>query len=369
MPDPSLAERLDQLKEAVDAIKEAQEAAEGVEDIADQLDELTRRIDEARDDPDALDADTYADLALDLMLVIPNNLPLPDAAKKAIEAVASAIAAFIQGATGLALSLLARRFRDHLKAGMTPEEAARAATNTKAERSWLLTQFRLGKVTAAGDTREVKTPTEWLWEKFKGILSALTGGLLMDRSPLLVGAVLVFLVALVTFLLIGPFGLLGGGGGDVPADATEVPTAAPTESPAATAATSESPSPTPTAAPTEAIANQMPVIAGIQVTLRVPVTTYLVNVSDPDGDALSFNWGIAGENCGTPRSPLIQPGSSASFSWSHSTDAPDSCKHASTDHAVTVSVDVIEAGVPRWSCIIEGTETQTLTASACEPIR
>lgn len=199
MPEPNYAQELNKLEEAIDAIKEAQESAEGIADITEQLDALTGRINEARENPDSLNADTYADLALDLMLVIPNNLPLPDAAKKAIEALASVIASFIQGATGLALTLLAKRFRELLRTGMTPEDAAKTAANGKAEQSWLLAQYRAGTVTAAGDTRDVKTPTEWLWDKITGIFSSLVGGIFTTgRSPLpLMGCALLLLAVVV----------------------------------------------------------------------------------------------------------------------------------------------------------------------------
>jgi len=231
MSEESLVDQLDKLKAAVDAVEEAIDQAEDIADLSDELLDLNRRIDEAREDPDSLDPDVYADLALDIMLVIPNDLPLPEAAKKTLELVASALTSFIQGAQGLALTLLARRFRDLLKTGMSPQEAAKNATLLKPEQGWLLTQYRLGKVTAAGDTRETKGAVEYLWGKFKGVFSI--------WSPLVVGPLLVLLLAAFVFVLLGPLGLFSSD--DAVADANQpledVPTAAATEADAVATST------------------------------------------------------------------------------------------------------------------------------------
>jgi hypothetical protein len=210
MPNDNHAENLEKLQEALDAVQEAQDAADTIDDITDQLSDLQDRLDDARTNPASLDADTYADLALDLMLVIPNNLPLPEGAKKAIEALASVLASFIQGATGLALTLLARRFRQALQTEESPQEAARVAAGTRAEQSWLLTQYRLGLVTETGDRRDVKTPTEWLRDKLKGLIRSVLGGLI-GAGPVRPRGGLVAVLALV---LIGAivFGAFGGGG-------------------------------------------------------------------------------------------------------------------------------------------------------------
>ncbi|MSQ36016.1 MAG: hypothetical protein EXR63_02570 [Dehalococcoidia bacterium] len=112
MPDANYAEQLEGLEEAVEAITEAlgevKEGVEQAEELTEQLDGLTQRIKDAQQNPDSLNADTYADLALDLIMVIPDNLPLPDRAKKALRAVGAVLAAFIQGATGLVLVLVGR---------------------------------------------------------------------------------------------------------------------------------------------------------------------------------------------------------------------------------------------------------------------
>jgi len=121
-----------------------------------------------------------------------------------------------------------------------------------------------------------------------------------------------------------------------------------------------------TAAPAAAT-NRPPVVEVITVSLATPVTTYAIGAFDPDGDALTYEWRLAGEACGTPRGPWTQSG--VSVRWSHNSAAPDSCLHTTPDHPVTVTVTVIEAGQPRITCTVRGSASQTLDASACAPAR
>ncbi len=250
MPETNYAQELHKLEEAVDAIKEAYESAEGIEDITGKLDELTGRINAARENPDSLDADTFAELARDLMLVIPNNLPLPDAAKKAIEVLATVLASFIQGAMGIALSAVARRFRQALKAGTPPEQAAKDSAQDPAVQAWLLAQYRAGTITAAGDTRDTRMPWEWIWDEIVETVSGWVGSFFaMGRSPLPLVGCAVLLLALLAIggaLATGLIGGSPGGTGPTAADQATQPPAAATNPPSAETeapAATEPPSP------------------------------------------------------------------------------------------------------------------------------
>jgi hypothetical protein len=232
MPEPTLVDRLDELDAAVDEVSEAAESAEGYADLIDQLDDLSSRIEAARSDPNALDANTYADLALDMMLLVPNELPLPEASKKLVEAVAAGVGAFIQGATSMSLTLAGRSFRTQLQA-MSPEEAARLATVDPTTQKWLLAQYRLGKLTLQGDTRETESSSSWLWTKLKNLFTF--------WSPLWAGVVILPVVAL---LLLGPLGLFAGDDdGAAPSTSPTEVAAALTEVPAEGASATSTPVP------------------------------------------------------------------------------------------------------------------------------
>lgn len=112
----------------------------------------------------------------------------------------------------------------------------------------------------------------------------------------------------------------------------------------------------PTNAAPVAAANKPPVIDGLRASLAVPVTTYSVDAHDPEGDTLTFEWKMSGEQCGTPKVPWTQTTREAR--WSHSGQEPDACAHTGTDHNVTVSVTVSDAHGASVQCVIEGSETR-----------
>ena len=248
VPEPDYAAKLKELQDAVDAIKEAieegQEAVENIEEVTEQLEELTDRINDARDNPESLDAEGYGDLVRDLIMVVPDNLPLPDKAKQAIGLLAEVVAAFIQGAVGIALSLLARRFRDNLRSGMTPEEAAQASSNTRMEQAWLLLQYKQGLVTVAGDTRDVQTPTERIWNKIVEFFQGLVSFFILGGPQQRLVAVGVFALVALGLFAIFAFSVFGGEDGAVTSEVVATqPPAGPTTaatSAATTVPTSES---------------------------------------------------------------------------------------------------------------------------------
>ena len=76
---------------------------------------------------------------------------------------------------------------------------------------------------------------------------------------------------------------------------------------------------------------------------------------------------MTGEACGTPLVPWQVIGGPGT-PWSHSSAPPDNCLHAGTDHAVTVTVEVLEDGVPGLRCVIDGAETRSIANPACQSI-
>lgn len=105
-----------------------------------------------------------------------------------------------------------------------------------------------------------------------------------------------------------------------------------------------------------------PVVSLITIELNVPVTTYRVEASDPEGRQLVYEWKLSGEDCGEPRAPFTEYG--AMIRWSHADAPPDSCQHRGPDHDVTVSVTVAsERG--SVTCIVHGTETQRIENPNC----
>lgn len=113
-----------------------------------------------------------------------------------------------------------------------------------------------------------------------------------------------------------------------------------------------------------------PTVTMLEARIAVPVTTFTVTAVDPDhpGDAtaLTYQWSMTGEQCGTPHVPWRQTG--ASVTWSHSSDAPDSCEHRGTDHDVTTTVIVTAGNGAAVSCSIKGTEDQQIPNPPCVPV-
>jgi hypothetical protein len=128
---------------------------------------------------------------------------------------------------------------------------------------------------------------------------------------------------------------------------------------------------TPTPAPAEPAAVApggasavVPVVAQISSTLAAPVTTYSVTASDPGSGALTYQWAMTGEACGTPGVPWKQTGQTVR--WSHSSDPPDNCTHKTPDHAVVATVTITTSKGVSVQCSISGTETNVIAKPACK---
>ena len=135
---------------------------------------------------------------------------------------------------------------------------------------------------------------------------------------------------------------------------TATSTQTPLETPVATQ-TETAPTETPTVTPTP---NRPPVVSAITATVSLPVTTYVIAVSDPDGDALTITW--SGTNCGSATGATT-----ATMQWSHGSD---DCPHNTTEHAdATINVAVSDAEW-RVTCSYGGAGGGTGKACA-EPVR
>jgi hypothetical protein len=120
---------------------------------------------------------------------------------------------------------------------MTPEEAAQASSNTRMEQAWLLLQYKQGLVTAAGDTRDVQTPTERIWNKIVEFFQGLVSFLILGGPQQRLVAVGVFaLVALGIFAIL-TFAVFGGDDGAVTSGAVATQPAGGPTSAATSAAT------------------------------------------------------------------------------------------------------------------------------------
>ncbi|GEM_PF-4443885 len=146
--------------------------------------------------------------------------------------------------------------------------------------------------------------------------------------------------------------LIGGARPSTGATPAQPQAGAPAEPPAAAPA---SPAP---------VAPVLPAVSMLRSTLNVPVTTYAVTATDPGGGALTYEWKMAGEACGTPVVPWTQTG--PAVPWSHSDQAPDLCRHLTTDHAVVTTVTITTARGTAVTCTIEGSETQALANPKCQ---
>ena len=105
----------------------------------------------------------------------------------------------------------------------------------------------------------------------------------------------------------------------------------------------------------------------IRIALARPVSTYSVTTAaDGVGDgepSYEYEWKMSGEECGTPRTPWTQSG--RTVTWSHADNPPDSCSHATRDHAVTGSVTVRSALGPSTTCTFGGSESRVINNPVC----
>ena len=110
-----------------------------------------------------------------------------------------------------------------------------------------------------------------------------------------------------------------------------------------------------------------PVVTVIRISLARPVSTYTVTTTtDGDGSiepSYEYEWKMSGEECGTPRTPWTQTGKSVT--WSHADDRPDSCSHATQDHAVVGSVTVRSGLGPETTCTFGGSESRVINNPVC----
>ena len=147
------------------------------------------------------------------------------------------------------------------------------------------------------------------------------------------------------------------------APATETPTViatstqTPLETPTPVPTQTETPPPTetPTETPTP---NRPPVVSAISATTALPVTTYVIEVSDPDGDALTFVW--TGPNCGSATGSTT-----STMKWSHGSE---DCPHDTVEHADATITVVVSGAEWRVTCSYGGAASGTGKACAA-PVR
>ena len=110
-----------------------------------------------------------------------------------------------------------------------------------------------------------------------------------------------------------------------------------------------------------------PVVSDLRKVFVTPVTTWSITAKDPAGGALKYTWtltpDVASEACGTPVAKWTQSGTSVA--WSHSSEPPDRCAHASPDHAVTMTVVVTNQQGQSVTCSIKGTESADVPNPSC----
>lgn len=178
--------------------------------------------------------------------------------------------------------------------------------------------------------------------------TATTGGSSRTLRVAIAGAVAVLVIGAALFF---------SSGDDEPTTTATDDSVASTTTAAASSTTAAPTTAAPAAAP-----NRPPEVLELSSTLTVPVTVYTVTASDPDGDALTYEWAMAGESCGSPTVPWTQAGETVA--WSHHED--EGCSHLSTDHDVTVTVTITDGNGGSVQCTIGGSNTGTYDpATSC----
>jgi hypothetical protein len=172
VPEGDLSAELDQLDELVDGLKEVKEGLDEAEEFGDKLDELKGRIQDARDNPESLSGEVYGQLAVDIIMIVPEQLPLPEPVQKVIENVGKAIGLLLGAAVESSLFSSRTRFRQLVESGMDLQEAAEQSAPTKQQQLYLIWVWKTGKMKALNAPR-----TESGWEDFKAWLRGLAGAI------------------------------------------------------------------------------------------------------------------------------------------------------------------------------------------------
>ena len=142
---------------------------------------------------------------------------------------------------------------------------------------------------------------------------------------------------------------------ETPPPPTETPSPTATAPPPTETAppTATAPPPTETASP-----NRPPVVTAIAVTVSLPVTTYKIVATDPDGDPLTITW--SGPNCGS-----VTGSTAPTMMWSHGSDV---CPHTTVEHEDATIRVLVSDGEWDVTCRYVGAESGA--GQACDaPVR
>jgi len=146
MPKPpspeEVAKNLDALEDLIKAVKKAVETGEEIADTIDELDELQARIEAIREDPELQNGEAYAELFVDIAMLIPDNMPIPPAVKEALRAALTLLGKFFGWYVDLAYGNRWREFKKKIKAGFPADEAAKLTGATMAVQAYLIWRYR-----------------------------------------------------------------------------------------------------------------------------------------------------------------------------------------------------------------------------------
>lgn len=165
------------------ALKRAKDLAKKIEEALGELDEdenpllpewfkelnkLKKKIEEAQENPETMDGDKVKDIVTDLIMFIPEQLPLPKPLKEALRKIAEYIGLLLGAAWNFAQKTAWNRFIKRLRFAPRPlkeediRKAAREAAPTSGTERWILAQWKLQQLKLAkkADKKQAKQAVE-----------------------------------------------------------------------------------------------------------------------------------------------------------------------------------------------------------------
>ncbi|MEW5917149.1 MAG: hypothetical protein AB1762_12120 [Gemmatimonadota bacterium] len=146
LPAQSRADGLEAAEEIGDWLKDIADGYSELQEQSRKLSDLRARIVDARENPASLSGESYAQLLIELTMLIPDEAGLPSEIKTAVKTLIVPVSKLIAGATDFALANARRNFKNqmNLLAGDTSmSESEKAWTAAKRAGSTRQVQLRL----------------------------------------------------------------------------------------------------------------------------------------------------------------------------------------------------------------------------------
>jgi hypothetical protein len=148
-PNPQeLKKNFDALEDLIKMVKKAVETGQDTVDTIEGLSALELRIKAIQNDPKLQNGEAYAQLFIDIAMLIPDHLPIPPALNEMLRAALTLLGNFFGFFVKFAYDMKWAKFMEKLKAGFPAKEAAQATGETMAVQAYLIWRYRQERIKA-----------------------------------------------------------------------------------------------------------------------------------------------------------------------------------------------------------------------------